>query len=176
MGSICPNEAGGSRFIVRGSCILGEGACHVKDPSQIPTRFNLDFATLPPVNYHGELMHAPRLLNVTPEDTNGQQYINFDAPHCCNGEYGDKIKVGIVWGGNPAHRNDHHRSCPLRSFEPLAQLCNVKLFSSQNPPPFGGYCWHEAVICCINGLRIGPGAVGIAPWERAAAGALFHPS
>ena len=41
------------------------------------------------------------------------------------------FKVGFVWAGNPKHRNDAHRSCPLTCFEPLFQLEGVRFFSLQ---------------------------------------------
>jgi hypothetical protein len=39
--------------------------------------------------------------------------------------------VGIVWAGNPKHRNDHNRSCALAEFAPLARVPGVRLFSLQ---------------------------------------------
>ncbi len=44
--------------------------------------------------------------------------------------YKDKIRIGIVWGGNPVHRHDPWRSTELKNFKRL-QLDNVKLFSLQ---------------------------------------------
>ncbi len=43
----------------------------------------------------------------------------------------DKLKVGIVWAGNPDHRNDHNRSCFLSAFKPLAGLPEVEFVSLQ---------------------------------------------
>ncbi|HVX60436.1 MAG TPA: tetratricopeptide repeat protein [Pirellulales bacterium] len=42
-----------------------------------------------------------------------------------------ELKVGIAWQGNPKHRNDARRSIPLATFEPLARLEGVRLFSLQ---------------------------------------------
>ena len=42
-----------------------------------------------------------------------------------------EIKVGISWQGNPRHRDDRRRSIPLASFEPLARIPGVRLFSIQ---------------------------------------------
>ncbi|NOZ67881.1 MAG: tetratricopeptide repeat protein [Deferribacteres bacterium] len=41
------------------------------------------------------------------------------------------FKVGLVWAGNPEHRNDRNRSCRLRDFEPLAALPGIEFFSLQ---------------------------------------------
>jgi hypothetical protein len=46
----------------------------------------------------------------------------------------DSFKIGIVWAGNPAHDNDHNRSCTLNNFTRLAKIKNVKLFSLQKGP------------------------------------------
>ena len=42
--------------------------------------------------------------------------------------------VGIVWQGNPEHKMDRLRSVPLASFEPLARIEGVQLFSLQQGP------------------------------------------
>ena len=42
-----------------------------------------------------------------------------------------EFKVGINWQGNTQYGGDRHRSIPLASFEPLAQVPGVRLFSIQ---------------------------------------------
>jgi tetratricopeptide (TPR) repeat protein len=42
-----------------------------------------------------------------------------------------KLKVGLVWAGNPGHKNDRHRSCSLEIFLPLLQLKGTVFFSLQ---------------------------------------------
>ncbi len=44
------------------------------------------------------------------------------------------FRIGIAWQGNPAHRNDRHRSLPLTQFERLARLPGVQLVSLQKGP------------------------------------------
>jgi tetratricopeptide (TPR) repeat protein len=44
---------------------------------------------------------------------------------------GPRLKVGLVWQGNPSHRRDRLRSIPLCAFAPLAGLTGVQLFSLQ---------------------------------------------
>jgi Flp pilus assembly protein TadD len=43
----------------------------------------------------------------------------------------DKLKVGIVWQGNPKHVGDRHRSIPLKTFGTLARVDGVQLVSLQ---------------------------------------------
>ncbi len=43
----------------------------------------------------------------------------------------DGLKVGIVWAGNPNHRNNRWRSCQLEDFLPLVALPHVQFFSLQ---------------------------------------------
>src|SRR5271154_2706759 len=40
-------------------------------------------------------------------------------------------KVGLVWAGNPAHKNDRNRSMKLTSLAPLGQVPGVRFFSLQ---------------------------------------------
>ena len=41
------------------------------------------------------------------------------------------LRVGLVWRGNPQHKNDAHRSMPLASLERLFSLSNVEFFNLQ---------------------------------------------
>ncbi len=43
----------------------------------------------------------------------------------------DLFKVGLVWSGNPSHKNDHNRSCRLSDFAPLASVPGVAFYSLQ---------------------------------------------
>jgi tetratricopeptide (TPR) repeat protein len=42
--------------------------------------------------------------------------------------------VGIVWAGNPAHKNDHHRSCSADILTPLLRQAPVRWFSLCKSP------------------------------------------
>ena len=46
----------------------------------------------------------------------------------------DHLKVGVIWAGNPNHKNDHHRSACLIDFAPLGRVPGVTLFSLQKGP------------------------------------------
>ncbi len=45
----------------------------------------------------------------------------------------DKMRVGLVWSGNPSHRDDHNRSLALRALTPLLDL-DVAFVSLQIDP------------------------------------------
>jgi tetratricopeptide (TPR) repeat protein len=45
------------------------------------------------------------------------------------------LKVGLVWAGSPAYRNDRKRSIDLSAFEPLAAVPGISWFSLQVGPP-----------------------------------------
>jgi hypothetical protein len=47
---------------------------------------------------------------------------------------GERLKVGVVWAGNPAHKNDRHRSIAPDLLAPLTQVpgawfCNLQMSS-----------------------------------------------
>jgi tetratricopeptide (TPR) repeat protein len=43
----------------------------------------------------------------------------------------NKFKVGIVWAGNPKHKNDNNRSTMLEDFAPLANIPGIEFYSVQ---------------------------------------------
>ncbi len=98
---------------------------------------------LPEVELHASLMSLPRLFRTTLETiparvpylaAPGTGAERFEA--ALGGAQGRR-RVGIVWAGNPAHKNDHRRSCPLGHFLRLAELPGVALFSLQKEAPAG---------------------------------------
>ena len=46
----------------------------------------------------------------------------------------ERLKIGLVWAGDPRHSTDWHRSFPLREFEPLHQVQGAAFFSLQKGP------------------------------------------
>jgi len=46
-----------------------------------------------------------------------------------------KLRIGIIWQGNPKHRWDRHRSFGLHQFHPLARMDGVQLYSLQKGAP-----------------------------------------
>lgn len=45
-----------------------------------------------------------------------------------------RLRVGLVWAGNPGHRNDRNRSVPLDALDPLLAVDGVRLISLQTGP------------------------------------------
>jgi tetratricopeptide (TPR) repeat protein len=41
------------------------------------------------------------------------------------------LKVGLIWAGNPRHKNDHHRSIHLKQLMPLFEVSGIQWFSFQ---------------------------------------------
>lgn len=44
---------------------------------------------------------------------------------------GKAFKVGLAWSGNPAHKNDHNRSCRFSDFTPMGNVPGVAFYSLQ---------------------------------------------
>jgi hypothetical protein len=42
-----------------------------------------------------------------------------------------KLKIGLVWSGNPRYKADRYRSCSLDTFSPLTQFNEITLYSLQ---------------------------------------------
>ncbi len=49
-------------------------------------------------------------------------------------DHDNNFKIGIVWAGNPKHKNDRNRSCSLKNFEHLTDISGLTLFSLQKGP------------------------------------------
>jgi hypothetical protein len=47
----------------------------------------------------------------------------------------DKLRVGLVWSGNPQHGNDHNRSIPLRMLLPLLDADATFVSLQKDPRP-----------------------------------------
>lgn len=96
----------------------------------------------PEHDYHCSVMSLPNFLGIkskeelAPAETpylrvNRERLPDYSINDQSNWDvYRDFLKVGIVWAGNPVHRNDAIRSCRLAHFKAL-QIRGVKLFSLQ---------------------------------------------
>ena len=47
----------------------------------------------------------------------------------------DKLRVGLVWSGNPQHGNDHNRSIPLRMLLPILDADATFVSLQKDPRP-----------------------------------------
>jgi Tfp pilus assembly protein PilF len=103
---------------------------------------------LPYFDIHAPLVSLPRIFRTTlatvpadvpylfadPELVEHWRQELAPGPSFPNSSLGTRAMIGVAWQGNPGHTNDRHRSVPLVSFEPLARLDGVRLFSVQKGP------------------------------------------
>jgi Tfp pilus assembly protein PilF len=110
------------------------------------------YAPVPECDVHAPLMSLPAILGTTLATVPGEcPYFDPDpaivgrwrpvierslAAAFPGGEGRDDhgrrpFRIGIVWQGNPAHRNDGRRSFPLSLFAHLARVPDVRLISLQ---------------------------------------------
>jgi tetratricopeptide (TPR) repeat protein len=47
----------------------------------------------------------------------------------------DRLRVGLVWSGNPEHKNDHNRSLPLRALSSILDLDATFVSLQKDPRP-----------------------------------------
>jgi hypothetical protein len=59
-----------------------------------------------------ETIPAPTSYLPTPAEDRRQVWEDRLGQH-------DRLRVGMVWSGNPKHKNDHNRSIPLRTFSSI---------------------------------------------------------
>jgi tetratricopeptide (TPR) repeat protein len=95
----------------------------------------------PEFDLHAPLMSLPRLFGTRvdsiPGSTPGEtpylrplpgSTVPQDLASC------SKFRVGLVWRGNPNHRNDRNRSVPLELLQDLAAIEDARFFSLQLGP------------------------------------------
>jgi Flp pilus assembly protein TadD len=93
---------------------------------------------LPAFDVHCPLLSLPRLAATDKETIPppAQFAVPSQMKQKWNGILGEKTgtRVGIVWAGAPAHRNDRNRSFACRLFAPLLEIPQVDWFSLQVGP------------------------------------------
>ncbi|MCC5635090.1 tetratricopeptide repeat protein [Nostoc sp. CHAB 5844] len=89
---------------------------------------------LPQFHTQAPLMSLPYLLGTTVETIPAEiPYIFPPLSHDfqLEGATDTKLKVGIVWAGNPGNRNDSKRTCGLQPFLPLLKMPALEFYSLQ---------------------------------------------
>lgn len=87
-------------------------------------------AELPECDYYVHLTSLPAILNIGLADLPlATKYIQ--APERIWQVPPTGLKVGLVWAGNPGHKNDKNRSCPLEAFSQLWQIDSIHWISLQ---------------------------------------------
>jgi hypothetical protein len=99
----------------------------------------LSIGTLPAFDMHCPLSSLPKVFGTTLDTIPAEiPYLPAVPQHLVQawrdrlGGH-DKLRVGLVWSGNPDHGNDHNRSIPLRALRPLFDL-DVAFVSLQKDP------------------------------------------
>jgi tetratricopeptide (TPR) repeat protein len=95
---------------------------------------------IPPFDVHCPLPSLPGVFKTTVATIPGREpYLRADEGirekwrRRLTGEPG-KLKVGLVWSGNPEHSNDAYRSIALSKLAPLAERMDVSFVSLQKGP------------------------------------------
>jgi tetratricopeptide (TPR) repeat protein len=94
---------------------------------------------LPPFDCHCPLMSLPLAIGTDLDSIpNTVPYLNV-APDACEGsdaiQWADgNFQVGLVWSGNPKHREDQLRSLTIAQLAPLFEIPKVQFFSLQVGP------------------------------------------
>jgi Flp pilus assembly protein TadD len=116
-----------------------EGAHRVIPRGELPAELRFDG--------HVSLLSLPFLLQVTLDTIPAKTpYLRPPAGRearlpALPDSHASHLKVGLVWRGNPQHKNDRHRSIPAELLEPLLAVPGVVFYSLQvgappgEPPP-----------------------------------------
>lgn len=92
---------------------------------------------LPPFDCYALLLSLPGLFHVSPADVSIQNsYLKADPAMIEQwrtrvGPAGERLRVGLVWAGNPKYRNDRNRSLPLRAIAEHLSESGAQFFSLQ---------------------------------------------
>ncbi|MDX2241866.1 MAG: tetratricopeptide repeat-containing glycosyltransferase family protein [Leptolyngbyaceae cyanobacterium bins.302] len=102
---------------------------------------------LPSFNVQASFLSLPRIFRTTLETIPNQVpylYPNFALEHICPPLASasaiqleqNRLKVGIVWGGDVNHYTDRDRSCPFQNFQQILNCPEVQFYSLQK----GAHC------------------------------------
>jgi len=98
---------------------------------------------VPPFDVHASLLSLPAILGTTLANLPAPRaYLSADSGTIAfwrtmlaralgTSDLDHAVKIGVVWQGNPKHRQDRVRSFRLQELEPLARVPGVRLISLQ---------------------------------------------
>jgi Tfp pilus assembly protein PilF len=97
---------------------------------------NLEGSPVPQHDVHASLMSLPALLGLSsPADVSGAAYLTAvgECPPHLRSAFPPRrgARVGLVWSGNPQHRNDARRSVPVALLSPLLTVPDIQLIALQ---------------------------------------------
>jgi hypothetical protein len=93
-----------------------------------------------PFDYHISLLSLPNVLKTELATIPAQiPYLRAEPEPVRKwadrlGPRDGKLRVGLVWAGNPRHRDDRRRSMTFADFAPLAKTPDVRFYSIQKGP------------------------------------------
>lgn len=101
-----------------------------------------DTDPLPALDFHVPLMSLPRLFGTLRSTIPANvPYLRPDPMDVRAWSEklggGHERKIGIVWAGNRRHLNDRNRSCPLETFDRLAEVGGLRFYSLLKNEPGG---------------------------------------
>jgi tetratricopeptide (TPR) repeat protein len=80
-------------------------------------------------------IRLPVIFDATPQSIPTAPYLHADparrARYRPQLEVGDRLRVGLVWSGNPRYPRDDIRSCGLTALEPVAAVAGVAWYALQ---------------------------------------------
>ena len=91
----------------------------------------------PPYACRTWVMNLPGIFNTRPDTIPGNVPYIFAEPEKIAKwaarlpPKDGKLRIGLVWGGNPANKTNHKRSIALSDFAPLAKVPNLQVVSLQ---------------------------------------------
>jgi hypothetical protein len=96
---------------------------------------------IPPYDFHCPLMSLPLAFGTRLETIPAEvPYLHADEKLLQDWkpklDWSKKLRIGIVWSGNPKHKSDRQRSIPLRALAPLGEFTDqIAFYSLQVGPP-----------------------------------------
>jgi len=95
--------------------------------------FVIDGEALPSFDYAIPLLKLPVVLNIAASELPPPIKISPKYRYMPEFDRSD-FKVGLVWGGNPTHTMDKHRSMNPRFLDELADMAGIAWYGLQIPP------------------------------------------
>ena len=98
---------------------------------------------LPAFDFHVPLLSLPGIFS-TVEETIPTSVPYIAPPSSLKASWRERIpvsadlSVGLVWAGNPGHKNDRNRSIPPEVFSTLLNLPGIRFYSLQKDLPLAG--------------------------------------
>lgn len=90
---------------------------------------------LPPFDCYNSVISVPGMLGISLETLPNAPYLRAPAATSVPGNPTGRLKVGLVWAGNPTHHEDALRTIPLALWAPIVAVPNVDFFSLQVSVP-----------------------------------------